>query len=425
MTFQIDYALEYPYVPIEGVERLENYRLGGYHPIAIGDTFCGRYRVVYKLGHGSYSTIWLARDEQLNKYVAIKVCIADSNPREIDILRALTSKKSCAVNGPGETLIPLVLDSFKIQGPNGSHSCYATIPARISLSDAKDESVNRLFQLDVARALAAQLLVAVEYIHSRGFAHGDLHMGNILLQLPFNLDQLSIEKLHEKYQTPHLEPVVHIDGKPLPLGVPSHAIIPVWFGKASDKLVLSEAKILLTDFGETFSSSMEPKYKSLAPLGIRPPESRFEPTKPLSSASDIWMLACTIWTIVAQRPLFEEWFATEDDMTCEHVDALGILPLEWWQKWEQRRGKFTEDGFPINRQPYRSWEDRFENSIHRPRRESKMSTFDQAEQDAISAMLRSMLSYRPEDRPTIQHVLKSEWMVKWALPEYEKIGKSP
>lgn len=39
----------------------------------------------------------------------------------------------------------------------------------------------------------------------------------------------------------------------------------------------------------------------------------------------------------------------------------------------------------------------------------------------ISTMLRSMLSFRPENWPTAKQVLESEWMVKWALPESEKI----
>lgn len=62
-------------------------------------------------------------------------------------------------------MIPLILDSFKIQGPNGTHIRYVTSPAKVSLSDAKDGSYIRLFKLDVARALAAQLAIAVEYIH--------------------------------------------------------------------------------------------------------------------------------------------------------------------------------------------------------------------------------------------------------------------
>lgn len=50
-----------------------------------------------------------------------------------------------------------------------------------------------------------------------------------------------------------------------------------------------------------------------------------------------------------------------------------------------------------------------------------MPPIESAERDAILSMLRSMLSYRPETRPTAKQVLEFEWMVKWALPEYDKI----
>jgi serine/threonine protein kinase len=51
----------------------------------------------------------------------------------------------------------------------------------MSLSDAKNGSWIGLFQLEVARVLAAQLVIAVDYIHSQGFVHRDIYRGNILL----------------------------------------------------------------------------------------------------------------------------------------------------------------------------------------------------------------------------------------------------
>jgi hypothetical protein len=80
--------------PIEDVERMEYCRTGGYHPVTIGDHFHNRYRVVHKLGHGTYSTILLARDDRSNKYVAVKVCTADWNPLEIDRLSKLSKSLS-------------------------------------------------------------------------------------------------------------------------------------------------------------------------------------------------------------------------------------------------------------------------------------------------------------------------------------------
>lgn len=146
------------YEAVEGVERLENYRPGGYHPVQIVDHFHGRYRVVHKLGYGTYSTTWLARDEQSNTYVAVKVSTADSNPKEADIIPSLTCPRRPTDNDPGKAMIPSILDRFTIHGPNGEHACYVTSSARTSLSALEDGSWVRLFQLDVARALTAQLV---------------------------------------------------------------------------------------------------------------------------------------------------------------------------------------------------------------------------------------------------------------------------
>ena len=44
------------------VESPDRYRPGGYHPVHLGDVYHQRYRVIHKLGFGTYSTVWLARD---------------------------------------------------------------------------------------------------------------------------------------------------------------------------------------------------------------------------------------------------------------------------------------------------------------------------------------------------------------------------
>ncbi|CAI7588455.1 unnamed protein product [Penicillium bialowiezense] len=411
------------YEPIEGVEKLESYRVGGYHSITIGDHIHNRYQVVQKLGHGTYSTIWLARDQKDGKYVAAKVCTADSNPHEFSDLSGLSNSQKSSSTSLGKTMIPSVQDRFDIQGPNGAHSCYVTIPSRMSLSEAKDASYNRLFQLEVARALAAQLVLAVEYVHSQGFVHGDLHIGNVLLQLPFDLNQLSVEELYKQYGEPEFEAIRRFDGQPLSPYIPSRAVLPIWLGEASDKLKLSDAKVLLSDFGEAFSPTKQQRFKSHTPLVGRPPEARFEPHKPLSFPSDIWSLGCSLWNIIGQNSLFDGMFATEDSITCEQVDALGILPLEWWYKWEGRHDRFTEDGKPINRDPCRSWEERFDQDMQEPRQRKGMSRIEPTERDAIFKMLKSMLKFRPGDRASAKQILECEWMVQWALPEYEKIRR--
>lgn len=159
-----------PYEHVDDVERLDFYRPGGYHPIEIGERLRGRYTVVHKLGFGSHSTTWLARDERLARYVAIKVGVADQSSKEVDILSQFSAR---AVENArlGGRLIPTMLDRFNLDGPNGTHPCSVAAPARCSLAEVLEPGSGP-FQPCVARSLAAQLAMAVAYVHHLGYVHG-------------------------------------------------------------------------------------------------------------------------------------------------------------------------------------------------------------------------------------------------------------
>jgi serine/threonine protein kinase len=178
---------------IEGVEWLSHYRPGGYHPIYLGDQLHGRYRIIHKLGSGGYSTIWLARDEQQQHGLgAVKVGTSYSRSREVEILSILSQSLQLLSDGfGGQSPIRPLLDSFDVKGPNGIHPCYVTAPAMCSLSGAKSASYNSVFQLDVGRALAAQLVLAVASIHSQGVVHGgELPFQRMIERLPSASDMV-------------------------------------------------------------------------------------------------------------------------------------------------------------------------------------------------------------------------------------------
>jgi serine/threonine protein kinase len=119
----------------ESVEPFEGYTAGGYYPLQIGHRLgpLQRYRIVHKLGHGGSSTIWLALDERMARYVAVKIAVSDlDRPFESSILKSLRSNKE----GTGDTqagiaTIPAILDEFEVEGPEieGSrlrHHCLIT-----------------------------------------------------------------------------------------------------------------------------------------------------------------------------------------------------------------------------------------------------------------------------------------------------------
>ena len=425
-------AFQYGY--IEDVETLEYYKPGGYHPIQIGDRLHNRYRIVHKLGHGTFSTAWLAVDELASKYVAVKVCTADADKREVDIVSELSIAKttnSGAISSiyTKAPLTPTILDQFSVDGPNGTHPCLVTVPARCSLRESKEVSRWELFQLNVARSLAVQLALAVSFVHSRGYAHGDLHLSNILLKLPSSLNNLSVSELYAEFGEPDPQPIVRLNepnepnssSPKLEAGVPSHAIPSIWLGLPSDEVTLDEAQLLLTDFGTAFRPSEKSRFKSYTPLTIRPPEAYFEPTTPLSFPSDIWSLACVIFELFAHRSLIDGMLASQDDITRQQVQLQGRLPDEWWGKFENREKWFHEDGTPRSKEEdVYGWDRRFEEWIQEPRAYRGMEVMGKEEKEVLLEMLQWMLKWRPSERPSADQVLETAWMRKWALPAYEE-----
>lgn len=187
----------------------------------------------------------------MGRYAAIKVGISGTSlpRREPGILQELSTSRPASrlANAAVEAsdLIPNILDEFTVEGPNGSHPCYAVAPAQGNLREA---SFSRLFPVEVARALVAKLSMAVAFVHPRGYVHGgrfillimnsretkpfiDIHLWNILVRLPSTFDELSIDQFRERYGEPETVPIRRVGGEPLPPNVPPKAVLLLHLGK--------------------------------------------------------------------------------------------------------------------------------------------------------------------------------------------------
>lgn len=421
----------------EDVESLEPYRPGGYHPTHIGDRYHNnRYEIVHKLGSGSYSTVWLAKDHGGDRFVAMKITAAEfSHERaEVKALQLLTAGQA----HPGRSYVPLLLDEFTITGPNGNHLCIVIEAAGRSIAQTKDEYSPFKFPANVARAIAAQSLLGLEYIHSCGVIHGgiynfplgpfalhlslgdsykqtDLHSNNILFSFLYTSSR-DVGDLYKQMREPRRLPVERYDKEPTGPEAPEYCVPPGVIRQVCHKMTEADARIVISDFGESFFSSDHPKQLN-TPTLLLAPEYIFD--QQAGSASDVWALGCTIFDILGRRHLFEGFVPTEDDALVEIISALGPLPKRWWDCWKNKSIFFNDDG---------SWKDN--NGRHDPfsrplsERISKMDRdkeFDLDEKLSIEKLLKGMLTYEPSERLTAKEAATSEWMRKWGIPAIREV----
>lgn len=109
----------------EEQEDVTQYCRGGYHPIILGDVFDNRYRVVRKLGWGHFSTVWLCRDLEEEKYVALKVVKSAQHYTETaaDEIRLLEVIRDADPFDSHHERIVKLLNHFTVRGVNGVHTC--------------------------------------------------------------------------------------------------------------------------------------------------------------------------------------------------------------------------------------------------------------------------------------------------------------
>ncbi|KAF2788056.1 kinase domain-containing protein [Melanomma pulvis-pyrius CBS 109.77] len=321
--------------PTGKAEDAEQYRAGGLHPVHLGDSLNqGRYRIVHKLGFGSFSTVWLARDTAKARFVSLKIARADFNPHsnELSVLHHLARRD---VQDQGSEFVMTLLDDFTIQGPNGSHQCLVTQVAGRRLG--RPAGVNHTC-LGPARLLASQLFQGVRYLHSCNVGHGDLYTGNILMQLD-SFDAWSEDDIYACLGHPVKEGLFRKDGKPLENCAPAYTVHPADLSLLEARFLLS--KVLIIDFGQAYFHDNPPSFTT-SPSQFSSPENLFR--QGVCPSSDIWALGCNIFEISAGYTLFKALFLPRQDVMRDMVAMLGKLPTRFWEAWEERLQYFDEDG---------------------------------------------------------------------------------
>lgn len=135
----------------------------------------GRYRVIRRLGSGSFATVWLAQDDLLNYPVAIKV-LAENWAHQMDIQHRFL-EEARILRQTDSTWLVAVHDVDVL--PDGRPYMVMTYADQGSVSDL----VNRgQLPLDEALRLLTEIGQGITVLHNHGTIHRDIKPSNVLLQ---------------------------------------------------------------------------------------------------------------------------------------------------------------------------------------------------------------------------------------------------
>ncbi|KAF4945035.1 hypothetical protein FGADI_12294 [Fusarium gaditjirri] len=364
----------------DACEPIDRYDEGLYLPICIGDVVAGRYRIEHKLGHGGFSTVWMAYDMDKGKDVALKIMTANyGGEREFvmqntiigcvpDTSRLLIYQDAFLI--PGATRNPHRVLVFPLKGPN--------------LRDYAQET-----STIVRRSAAKQLLLAIKALHDGEIVHRDLSSANVM----FGLSSFETgADITTKYQ---------ILGRPQKMELPlenrwkdGQLVAPM---TPKDSFVVQDT-ITLGDFGISIRSGTEVDFKLQIPAGYCAPELMhgINPT----FASDMWSYMCIFAELYLKWPLFGTGFfgGGVRFVVGLLVRVLGPLPPSWRGSYEvggepdegwYDQSKIPEPGMSLESRVTESWD-----------------TIDPVEQQLVLSILRRGFSYLPEERLSAGELLE-------------------
>ncbi|XP_034551564.1 SRSF protein kinase 1a isoform X3 [Notolabrus celidotus] len=170
----------------EEQEDPNDYCKGGYHHVKVGDLYNGKYHVIRKLGWGHFSTVWLAWDIQVKRFVAMKVVKSAEHYTEtaVDEIKLLRSVRNSDPDDPKREMVVQLLDDFKISGVNGTHVCMVFEVLGHHLLKWIIKSNYQGLPLPCVKSIVRQVLQGLDYLHTKcQIIHTDIKPENILMSV--------------------------------------------------------------------------------------------------------------------------------------------------------------------------------------------------------------------------------------------------
>lgn len=145
----------------------------------IGTVLNDNYIIFKKLGSGSFSTVWLAFSQKLNKCVAIKILNHEDNDsglKELNIMKKINKNK--------KKYFVKFIDNFMIGNDDVEQLCIVMDLLSSSVYEcARMHKKNgNLLDVETVRSIIKNCLLALKELHKNGIIHSDIKLENILIQ---------------------------------------------------------------------------------------------------------------------------------------------------------------------------------------------------------------------------------------------------
>ena len=128
-----------------------------------------RYELERRLGAGAYGAVWLARDERLERDVAVKVVPRSQGAAPRAGREALAAAR---LNHPG------IVSLYEAGADEEAHYLVSELVEGVTLAGAEAEGA--LSDRDVLR-IGAALCDALDHAHAAGVVHRDIKPGNVIV----------------------------------------------------------------------------------------------------------------------------------------------------------------------------------------------------------------------------------------------------
>ena len=346
----------------DDAEPNEDYVVGGYHRVMIGDIYDNRYRVVRKLGWGVYSTVWQCYDVRREREIALKIQksapeYTNAAMNEIEILENI--RRQTLADEIHSHVVELE-EHFYFQGSHGKHVCMVFE----LLGDTLLHEIQERGPLEVpeVRSVTRCLLECLAFLHERiGVLHTDIKPENVLRDV----------------------------------GPRQH------YGR-----------VKLVDLGTAFYKHNQ-TVRDIQTREYRCPEGILG-VWPFEPAADIWSVGCLVFELLTGETLFDpqspspgEMFSKDESHLAQAVELLGNIPVDLINRGRHAQDWFLRDTSSLRNIAVKPPSDDV-NALATVLKDN--FNFEHQGAEDISEFLQQLLEYDPKKRSSASRALRLPWL---------------